>query len=583
MMDEKRRDIRNAVLCCLIFLACLLIAWPVAQMGFVDDWSYIKTAQVFASTGHFVYNGWPTAMLGWQIPWGALFIKVFGFSFMTVKLSTLPLALACLLLFYSILRRFEISPRNAVIGTLTLGLSPLFMPLAASFMTDVPGLFVILLCLYCCQRAVAAGSSRAAMAWLVAAAASNLVGGTARQVAWLGVLVMVPCTGWLLREQRKVLVTAIALWLTGIAGVLYCMHWFAQQPYVVLLNLYPDPKKISSLAVGIVYSMTVMNQLRAEFVCLLLVVGPVLIPWLGELRLGRKIDRYAALFCVGVLPLLAVKLMLGRFGELWPPHMLFKELSTRMDAAVLWHLDLKRSLIPFSGRLAISFVLIAAFCGCLVAVRARGMRAIYSSDAHKGREIFWLLVPYFVSYFVLLLPSAFEWVTFDRYALGLMPCAIAGFIWLYQRCVREDLPAASIVLLILFAAFSVAGTHDWFAWQRARLAAIHELREAGVPRDRIQGGFEYDGWTQIEKGGHINNRRVKVPKGAYHPVLQDEDVKPDCAYGFLVGVPKIHPEYSVAVGRRRCYLPSRYPAVHYTAWLPPFRRTIEVQRVRNKQ
>jgi hypothetical protein len=38
-------------------------------MGFADDFSYIKTALVYAQTGHFVYNGWATAMFGWQIPW----------------------------------------------------------------------------------------------------------------------------------------------------------------------------------------------------------------------------------------------------------------------------------------------------------------------------------------------------------------------------------------------------------------------------------------------------------------------------------------------------------------------------------
>ena len=71
--------------------------------------------------------------------------------------------------------------RFLVLGALTVGLSPIFLPMAASYMTDVAGLFVIVLCLYLCQRAVAAQSDRATVLWLCCAAASNVAGGTVRQ------------------------------------------------------------------------------------------------------------------------------------------------------------------------------------------------------------------------------------------------------------------------------------------------------------------------------------------------------------------------------------------------------------------
>lgn len=87
--------------------------------------------------------------------------------------------------------------------------------------------------------------------------------------------------------------------------------------------------------------------------------------------------------------------------------------------------------------------------------------------------------------------------SFDRYVLDLMPLVIIGCIWLYQEYIRPELPVSSVAVLAFYAIFAVAGTHDWFAWQRARLAAIHELRVAGVARTEIQGGFEYDGWTQL--------------------------------------------------------------------------------------
>ena len=90
-MTKKARGVWGGVFCALTFVACLGVAWPVANMAFDDDWSYIKTAEVFARTGHIVYNGWSVEPLGWMAAWGAVFIKLFGFSFMAVKLSSLPL------------------------------------------------------------------------------------------------------------------------------------------------------------------------------------------------------------------------------------------------------------------------------------------------------------------------------------------------------------------------------------------------------------------------------------------------------------------------------------------------------------
>ncbi len=117
---------------------------------------------MLAQTGHIVYNGWATAMLGWQLWLGALFAKLFGPSFTAIRASTLFVALLTDFLIQRTLVRAGVSSRNATIGTLAVALSPLFLPLALCFLTDFGGLFFIVLCLYACLRAVLAESDRAA-------------------------------------------------------------------------------------------------------------------------------------------------------------------------------------------------------------------------------------------------------------------------------------------------------------------------------------------------------------------------------------------------------------------------------------
>jgi hypothetical protein len=54
-----------AISCALAVALCALLIHPYAETGICDDWSYIKTTQILAQTGHIVYNGWASAMLGW--------------------------------------------------------------------------------------------------------------------------------------------------------------------------------------------------------------------------------------------------------------------------------------------------------------------------------------------------------------------------------------------------------------------------------------------------------------------------------------------------------------------------------------
>lgn len=570
--------LRNGVLCCLIFLACYWLAWPVTQMGFNDDWSFFKTAQIFAQTGRIAYNGWADPMVGWLIPWGALFIKLFGNSYTAVRLSILPVTLLTLLLFHSTLIRFNIAPRNAVIGTLTLGLCPLLLPFAASYMTDVPSLFVVVLCLYLCQRAALADTPRAAILWLLVAALSNVAGGTTRQAAWLGALVMVPCTGWLLRKNRSVLYASMAIWLASIAAIIACMHWFARQPYAPQASIFPKPP--SSVLLGVFQGIFTIDLMGALFLCLLLMIVPVIIIWLPHF--GKKADHYIVLFCMGLLPILAIKYLTGNLGVVWPASTLNWELSAQQHSLLGTPQMAQASLLPVPARIVVSVILLAALFGCIIAVRKKGWKLIAAAHPDEARQIVWLLGPFSLAYCALLILAVQQGLALDKYVFLWMPFAIIASIWLYQRCIRTELPVASLVLLIVYAAFAVAATHTLFAWHRARFAAIQELRAAGTPPTEIQAGFEYDGWTQIEQSGHVNNKLVKNPPGAYQPPRSKADLKNLCDYNFLAWAPSLHPKYAVDFGPAACFLPSQFAPVPYTAWLPPFHRDVYIRKVPDK-
>ncbi len=127
-----------------------------------DEWSYAFSARQLAETGHITYNGWAAPIVGWMMVLGAVFIKGFGFSYGVTRIAILFVSMGTAFLLERSLVRLGIAGWNATVGTLAVVLSPLFLPLEFSFMTDVPGLFCLVLCLYCCLRALQAGSDRPA-------------------------------------------------------------------------------------------------------------------------------------------------------------------------------------------------------------------------------------------------------------------------------------------------------------------------------------------------------------------------------------------------------------------------------------
>ena len=561
-----------AVVCALMLPLCALAIWPVAEMGLMDDWSYTKTAQVLAQTGHIVYNGWATAMLGWQIHLGALFIKLFGFSFTAVRLSMLPVAMATAFLIHRIFIRCGINQWNATLGTLTLVLSPLFLPLALSFMSDVPGLFCIVLCLYACLRALQANTDRSAIAWLCFAAVSNAIGGTVRQIAWLGVLVMVPSTLWLLRRRPRFLFAGSILYVICVAFIFFAHRWFHHQPYSVPEDLIQGRITIAILA----NLVSNMGRLVLEMPLLLL---PILLFFIPAVPFSNR--RALRIIAIGGSLCIAFRLVQAlRHKLLLAPYMIdYITIHGIMDDVSLHS---EGPIILNSGIRILLTVLAEVSLVCLFAVLLTRKKTPPQSSA-LSQQISWhqlivLLGPFTLCYLGLLLPRAFFDVIWDRYTLSLMLVASIFVLRFYQENIRPRLPAAALVPIAIFAAFGIAGTHDTFALVRARLAVIDELRAAGVPATAIDGGLEYNGWNQIELARYIDDPRI--------PVLPGDSFRPFVSESFGVCTPlhidsfsAVSPRYGMAYDPAACLGQAAFTQVTFRTWLGPRSNTLYIVNI----
>jgi len=566
-----------AILCALTLPLAALAIRPFVEMGLCDDWSYIKTVQVLARTGHVVYNGWATALLGWQLYLGAMFVKLFGFSFSIVRASILPIAMATAFLTQRTMVRAGISEWNASLGTLVLVVSPLFLPLTFSFMTDVSGLFCIVLCLYACLRALQADTDRAAFAWICFAAISNAIGGTARLIAWLGVLVMVPSTLWLLRRRPHFLLAGSMLYLVCVAFIFASIHWFHQQPYSVPENLIRDPITLRTFA-------TLFRNLVRAALDTSLFLLPILLAFIPELRRGNR--RSTLFFVAGSGLFLLFCLMETHRSVLH--YWLAPYLGTYVTPYGLMEDDAihgRRVVLTYGIRLLLTSLVAASVLSLFALLLARLKKLQPASD--PSLSISWhrlgmVIVPFMTAYIVVLIPRAASKVGFyDRFVLPIQLMALIVILRFYQERLRTRLPAATLIPIAIYAAFSIAGTHDVFSLFRARLAMVDELRSAGVPPTAIDAGFEYDGWNQIEKTGFINDPHIHLPPGEhFSPPKASFDV---CRPFYLDEFSALTLRYGMALDPAECLGQAEFAPVTARTWLGPRYTTIYVVRVGNEE
>lgn len=267
--EPRRTDVRNACLCAAAVTAAFFAVNPFVDSHFCDDPSYACIVREFLRTGRIIYNGGANAIVLPHILWGALFVKIFGFSATVLRFSTLPMAIGCAILCYALARQATLRPSLAIFTSLLLCLSPLFLPLATSFMTDVPGLFFILASLCALIRCAQAPPHRASLFWVIVGCILGAIGGLTRQIVWAVPLALLPYLCCLRRSNLAFILAAAILWIAIIVEAAVAIHWFNQQPYSV-----PEWPLRTSLVLGFYWWRYVFDQLAAILFTIVLMTLP---------------------------------------------------------------------------------------------------------------------------------------------------------------------------------------------------------------------------------------------------------------------------------------------------------------------
>ncbi|HEX4055400.1 MAG TPA: glycosyltransferase family 39 protein [Tepidisphaeraceae bacterium] len=516
----RRSDALPAWGCAVAVAIAFFLTWPFAELPFNDDWSYAFTARQLAQTGHLTYNGWAAPAIIPQAYWGALIIRVFGFSFTALRIGTLPFAMISAAICYLLARHCGLSRRSAAFASLTMSLGPMFLPLATSFMSDVPGLMFMLLSLYALIRCAESTAPAGQLSWLTTGALTALVGGMDRQIVWIVPLAIVPYLMIVRRRNPGFLAAAAAAWIVVLLGALATVRWFNAQPYAIT-----DLSLSESVEMILQDPQRLWQTFFALWLTTAMLALPAMLP-AGPAALRDLLTRWKSprgLIALAVILLTALFLIRDpRFIEMpWLGNMVTPQ-------GILGKIELighRPSVLPRWFRQAIGALiwLITA----MVVADAFGSLPHSRETVARLRDRITRMRPASLcigilaaTYTVFLLSRTGRDLVFDRYALPLTPfLAIAMLLWWQnapmQPGMRRLTWRVAVVALCLYALYAIAITQDVFALARARVEAMRSLLAVGIPPTDVDDGIEQMAWTQLEAVGHINNPDIQNPPNAY--------------------------------------------------------------------
>ncbi len=478
------RNLVGPVVLAAFFIGAVLLVPPRGEFPINDDWDYAATVGDLLRYGEIRLSDWPAMSLVAQVFWGGLFAKLFGLSYMSLRLSVISLAFVGAVAVYCWARVIERTRVESLFLGLLFATSPLVFILSYSFMTDVPGTSMILVCLLVQAHCFRRGG---VLLYLLAGVMASL-GYLVRQTAVLPALVLtaslVPA---LLRRQARVR-DVLALTIPLVAVISSHRLWLKQ------IHGLPYQAATGRFQFFGLETMLVLTLLQALAVCVYL--APLLLCLLGSRAResvwgsrGARLVVLAALFGV----LVATRLI---GVELPPPYTQYVG-DSYLGFETLAAATLRGPRI-LVGSLSLGVFSLLTALGLVSLSLAAGFLFLdLGSRWSRWRGLEPLLVPLSpgdqaglcaLALLGLLVCQAYP---FDRYLVPVIP-VLAMFLLSRmprgQGLLRSPL---SWGLLAAFAVVSILGTQDYLVRGQARWRAVDYLLRSGVePRD-ISAGFEH--------------------------------------------------------------------------------------------
>ena len=470
----------------LIWWSLLLFVNTIGDFPLNDDWAYAHNVQALVE-GEIYFSDWPAMTLIAHTLWGALFCKIFGFSFTALRFSTLVMGWIGILATYGLLKESRFSKKHAFWCTLLLTFNPLYFSLAYSYMTDVPFYtFMILASLFFIKALNHKGTHN-----IILATVFSIIAVLIRQ---LGILMpMAFLIIYLIKNKTtlKTVFQAVTPLFVTYGIMTAFIQWRATN--YGLSETFSNSGDLIKLIKWDRFNFF-MNHLANVFVAywgyFLLPLTTILFPFFIK-KTNRKIVGNASFITLLLLIFYWGKWKFNILGNVIYNFGLGPKLISYHSTNKPYQLPTEswstiKAFAFFAGVFLIFIFLIQIF---------KFLFSLFEKQKHTT-----LIDPIkgfaFFSTMIYLGFLTFNFFYFDRYHLPLIPFFI---LLIFPK--EEDFFSSKWVtriagfFFVIQVLYSVGSTRDYLSYSRNNWQLLHQnMEQLNLPPDRFAGGFEFNSW-----------------------------------------------------------------------------------------
>ena len=524
LIGNRGRDLAILLSIPIVWIIAEWIIDPRGDFPLNDDWAFGISVQRMLAGDGFQPGPLPQMSLFSHVVWGALVCLPFECSFQILRTSTILTGVISTYGTYFLLREVGSRRDAAAIGAYSVGFNPLHVVLANSFMTDIPFMAITTVAMLFYIRFIRTRCDR----WLVVGTVLAIVATLSRQIA---IAIPIALAFTLIWSDGLRRTTWSRILLPSTAAIL---AFVTLELFLWVNGTLPEPQKSASTSLLLIlYSpFQTIRSMIGQGSIMVLYFGWFLLPVLLLVPVDR-VWRHLPSVTARVLTIsgtLALGLLgtwaMVSTGHLMPSGMNVivpqgigpltlhdsypygsgtLNLHSIPDLPALFWMGI--SIISVVGAMMLAFASLA-----WLARLATGYRVKLESD--DLTQIFLIM-----SCLLYLGPAMIiNW--YDRYLLPAVPWVLA-FLCMTAAATetgrgRYFQQSASVAVLCITAIFSVAGTGDYLAWNRARWIALSDLLVSGVVTPgQVDGGLEFNGM-------HFGNKPYQpVPGKSWWWVIDD--------------------------------------------------------------
>lgn len=504
---------------CLVAAAFVISAFVVptlAPVSVSDDALYLRSVETLLREGKFTVLPLSAVPQVFQTAWAALFGLVFGDSLGVFRASMVALVLLGGWAAYGLCRELGVDASRSALGAALYLFNPLSYVLSFTFMSDAPATAIVVIAVYCYAHGLRTGDENAW--WLIAGSVGCAAAFLVRQP---GGLVAVAVATYLVasrraRPDRQGLALIARVLVVPAATVGAYLGW------AYLLDGVPPGAAqgyvAGQLSESASSALWIGNVLFVESVYPGFFVLPVALAVLGSAVAVVRRTRFLGWLAVSTWALVLLYGLLTNENRAMPYFSSFVTTSGLGPA-----FDLRGGRSPIFGleaRVTLSVLCMIAALVVLLAV-CRRLHVVDPPERDRAVLVIWVLA--FQAVGVLASSTALRndpAASRDRYLLPLLPLVVCLALWAVRN-LRLVAPVAWAGAVV-FAVYSVAGTHDSLTMQAAAWDLGHQARADGVALGQLDVGAGWAAYHRYERARGSDATAPALRPGLVGPPLGSE-------------------------------------------------------------